>query len=151
MTIRTPRNIVITSGRPSANLLILQVGRILTTDRRFGSNRRIEVVTTAFNLVPQLIIGTSRIATLLRRLAIFYQRYLPLKLVAPPFEILPLEKCLRWHKSRDHDPGTVWLRSVLKSAMAESGIPKRDKSTSRMPAGQASLGAKHRVPTSRRH
>jgi LysR family nod box-dependent transcriptional activator len=88
----------------------------------FGHRRRIEVVTTAFNLVPQLLVGTSRIATLHRRLATFYQRSLPLKLVAPPLEIPRLEESMQWHKSRDHDPATVWLRSVLKSAVAESSL-----------------------------
>jgi len=88
----------------------------------FGHRRRIEVVTTAFNFVPQLLVGTSRIATLHRRLATFYARYLPLKLVKPPLEIPRLEESMQWHKSRDHDPGTVWLRSVFKSAIAESSL-----------------------------
>src|SRR5579862_898169 len=64
---------------------------------RFGHQRRIEVVTTAFNLVPQLLIGTSRVATLHCRLATFYQRYLPLKLVSPPLEIPRLEESMQWH------------------------------------------------------
>jgi LysR family transcriptional regulator, nod-box dependent transcriptional activator len=93
----------------------------------FGGERRIEVITTAFNLVPQLLIGTSRIATLHRRLAMFYERYLPLKLVAPPVEIPRLEEHMQWHKSRDHDPGTVWLRSILKSALGGSAIEKRGR------------------------
>jgi LysR family transcriptional regulator, nod-box dependent transcriptional activator len=96
---------------------------------RFGHQRRIEVITTAFNLVPQLLIGTSRIATLHRRLAIFYQRYVPLKLIAPPIEIPLLEESMQWHKSRDRDPGTMWLRSVLKAAVSKSSLneagPKR--------------------------
>ena len=96
-------------------------GQIPTFDdwfvERYGHNRRIEVITTAFNLVPQLLIGTSRIATLHLRLAKFYQRYLPLKLIAPPVEIPPLEELMQWHKSRDRDPGTVWLRSLLKDAI----------------------------------
>ena len=54
---------------------------------RYGHERRIEVVATAFNLVPQLLIGTSRIATVHQRLATFYRRYLPLQLIAiPPFQ-----------------------------------------------------------------
>jgi len=88
----------------------------------FGHRRRIEVVTTTFNLVPQLLIGTSRIATLHRRLARFYQQYLPLKLVAPPLEIPRLEESMQWHRSRDRDPGIVWLRSVLKASIAASSL-----------------------------
>ena len=89
---------------------------------RFGQQRRIEVVTTAFNLVPQLLIGTSRIATLHRRLATFYERYLPLRLIPPPIEIPRLEESMQWHKSRDRDPGTIWLRSVLKTAVSKSSL-----------------------------
>jgi DNA-binding transcriptional LysR family regulator len=94
---------------------------------RFGHQRRIEVVTTAFNLVPQLLIGTSRVATIHRRLATFYQRYLPLKLVAPPLEIPRLEESMQWHRSRDRDPGTIWLRSVLKSVIAESPLNRETR------------------------
>jgi DNA-binding transcriptional LysR family regulator len=89
---------------------------------RFGHERRIEVVTTAFNLVPQLLVGTSRIATLHRRLALFYQRYLPLKIMTPPFEIATLQESMQWHKSRDRDPGTVWLRSLLKSVVPHARV-----------------------------
>ncbi|HEY6329531.1 MAG TPA: LysR family transcriptional regulator [Blastocatellia bacterium] len=90
---------------------------------RFGHQRRIEVVTTCFNLVPQLLIGTSRIATGHCRLAAFYQRYLPLKLIPPPLKIPPLEEFMQWHKSRDRDPGTIWLRSMLKSVVTEKAAP----------------------------
>ncbi len=87
---------------------------------RYGHERRVEVVTTAFNLVPQLLVGTQRIATLHRRLATFYQPYLPLRLVTPPVEIPRIEESMQWHRSRDRDPGTVWLRSALKSAIAKN-------------------------------
>jgi DNA-binding transcriptional LysR family regulator len=94
---------------------------------RLGHERRVEVVTTAFNLVPQLLAGTHRIATLHRRLAMFYKRYLPLKLIKPPFEIGTFQESMQWHKSRDRDPGTLWLRSLLRSAVPrtqESPPPK---------------------------
>jgi hypothetical protein len=48
-----------------------------------------------------------------------------LKLVAPPVEIPRLEEHMQWHKSRDHDPGTIWLRSILKSALGRSPAEKR--------------------------
>lgn len=102
---------------------------------RFGHQRRIEVVTTTFNLVPQLLIGTSRVATLHRRLASFYQRYLPLKLVAPPLEIPRLEESMQWHRSRDRDPGTVWLRSILKSAIEESSLNRESGNAKRAAYG----------------
>ena len=89
---------------------------------RLGHERRIEVVTPAFNLVPQVLVGTHRIATLHRRLALFHQRYLPLKIMKPPFEIATLQESMQWHKSRDRDPGTVWLRSLLKSVVPHARV-----------------------------
>jgi DNA-binding transcriptional LysR family regulator len=107
--------------------VVVRVGRLHqlpTFDEWFvehyGHRRRIEVVTTAFNMVPHLLIGTSRIATMHLRLATYYQRYLPLKLVAPPLEIPHIEECTQWHRSRDRDPGTLWLRSILRDAVART-------------------------------
>ena len=94
---------------------------------RFGHERRVEIVTTAFNLVPQLLVGTQRIATLHGRLAAFYQRYLPLKLLKPPFEIAMFQESMQWHKSRDRDPGTLWLRSLLRSAVPRTQESSRPK------------------------
>jgi LysR family transcriptional regulator, nod-box dependent transcriptional activator len=98
---------------------------------QFGHQRRIEVITTAFNLVPQLLIGTSRIATLHRRLATYYKQYLPLKLVTPPVEIPRLEESLQWHRSRDRDPGMAWLRATLKEVIpaARGGRTKAARKT----------------------
>jgi DNA-binding transcriptional LysR family regulator len=80
--------------------------------------RRVEVITTTFNLVPQLLIGTPRIATLHRRLYHFYERYLPLKSVPLPLELPKIEECMQWHKSRSLDPGLMWLRSILRQVAA---------------------------------
>lgn len=84
---------------------------------RFGHARRIEIVTTSFNSIPQLVVGTTRIATIHKRLAGFYAQYLPLKLVAPPIEIPVLSEAIVWHRYRDLDPGNIWLRQMLKDAV----------------------------------
>jgi hypothetical protein len=39
--------------------------------------------------------------------------------VKPPFDIATLQESMQWHKSRDRDPGTVWLRSLLKSVVPQ--------------------------------
>ena len=114
-------------------------------------DRRIEVVTTAFNLVPQLLIGTSRIATVHRRLAMFYQRFLPLRIVAPPLKIPKFEQFIQWHRSRDRDPGSIWLRSILKSAIAESTLNKGAATlTSARHDEHTSNGTAHRKASLRR-
>jgi LysR family transcriptional regulator, nod-box dependent transcriptional activator len=88
----------------------------------FSKARRIEVVTTGFTLVPQLVVGTTRIATVHRRLAQFYAKQLPLKILKPPVEIPPVVESMQWHGIRDGDPGLRWLRRILHSASAEHPI-----------------------------
>jgi DNA-binding transcriptional LysR family regulator len=83
----------------------------------FSGDRRIEVVTTGFTLVPQLVVGTTRIATIHRRLARFYAKQLPLRALRPPVTIPPVVESIQWHTIRDGDPGLRWLRQLLTSAM----------------------------------
>ena len=86
-----------------------------------GQKRRIEVVTTGFTLLPHLILGTTRIATIQRRLAEFYARQMPLKIVRLPKPLPRLEEVMQWHAFRNADPGLLWLRRTLKE-FAEAGI-----------------------------
>ena len=79
-----------------------------------SETRRIEVVTTGFTLVPQFVAGTTRIATVHRRLAEFYAAQFGLKILKPPVEIPPVAESMQWHTVRDADPGLRWLRGVLK-------------------------------------
>lgn len=81
---------------------------------RFGHKRRIEVVAMAFNLLPQFVVGTNRIATMPESLARRCAAYLPLRLLRPPVEIPRLNEVIQWHRYRNGDPGTSWLRGLLK-------------------------------------
>ena len=79
-----------------------------------GQKRRIEVVATGFTLLPHLILGTTRIATIQRRLAEFYARQMPLKIVRLPKPLPRLKESMQWHAFRNSDPGLMWLRRTLK-------------------------------------
>jgi DNA-binding transcriptional LysR family regulator len=80
---------------------------------RYGEERRVEVVAHSFYLLPRLVIGTSRIATMHTRLAKQLAGDLPIRLVKPEFAIPRLIEVLQWHKYRDLDPGSMWLRDVI--------------------------------------
>jgi LysR family nod box-dependent transcriptional activator len=82
---------------------------------RLGQGRRIEVVATGFTLLPQLILGTTRIATIQRRLAEVYASQMPLKIVKLPKQLPKLQEAMQWHAFRNSDPGLAWLRKTLKS------------------------------------
>jgi LysR family nod box-dependent transcriptional activator len=80
---------------------------------RYGDARSVEVITHSFSLLPQLVIGTARIATMHTRLAKQCAGTLPIRLVKPTFDIPRLTEVLQWHKYRDLDPGSMWLRDMI--------------------------------------
>jgi LysR family transcriptional regulator, nod-box dependent transcriptional activator len=85
---------------------------------QLGVKRRIEVIAMNFNALPQCLVGTRRIATVQRRLAEFYAEHLPLRIVPLPFDIPPLQESMQWHSCFAQDPGSIWLRGLLRSAAA---------------------------------
>ena len=87
--------------------------------RRLRHKRRAEVVAHSFDVVPHLVVGTNRIATVATRLAKKYAQFLPLKLIPLPIAVPPMTEVLQWHKYHDQDPAYVWLRGVLKDNAAK--------------------------------
>jgi LysR family transcriptional regulator, nod-box dependent transcriptional activator len=58
-------------------------------------------------------VGTTRLATMHTRLAEKYLGQLPIRLIKPDFETPHLIEMLQWHKYRDMDPGSVWMRQCI--------------------------------------
>jgi LysR family nod box-dependent transcriptional activator len=88
--------------------------------RRLKFKRRAEVVTHSFDVVPHLIVGTDRIATVATRLAKKYASFLPIKLIPLPFELPPMTEVVQWHKYHDQDPASAWFRGALSAHAAIS-------------------------------
>ncbi|VVN33019.1 Nodulation protein D 2 [Pseudomonas fluorescens] len=80
---------------------------------QYGFNRRLEVITNDFNTLPQLIVGTQRIATMHQRLARLYAEHLPLRILPPPVKIPVMREVMLWHRSVDGDPMHRWLRERI--------------------------------------
>jgi DNA-binding transcriptional LysR family regulator len=86
---------------------------------RHGRQRRIESSVDNFSAVPQLVVGTRRIATIHRRLAEHFVRTLPLRILEAPFEMPPLVEMMTWPRYLDADPAHAWLRETLARCAAE--------------------------------
>lgn len=80
---------------------------------QYGFNRRIEVISNDFNTLPQLIVGTQRIATMHRRLAELYAKHLPLRLLPAPVKLPNMREYMLWHRSTENDPMHRWLREQI--------------------------------------
>lgn len=79
----------------------------------YGCKRRLEVITHDFNTLPQLVVGTQRVATVHSRLARLYARNLPLRIVPSPVALPAMQEYMSWHRSLDRDPVLAWLRGKL--------------------------------------
>lgn len=78
-----------------------------------GIQRRIEVIAGAFDLIPELIVGTTRIAMLQRQLADHYRKVIPIRVYELPWQVTPFEVAIQWHKHGDSDPANLWFRKTL--------------------------------------
>jgi LysR family nod box-dependent transcriptional activator len=84
--------------------------------KRFGNTRRMEVITSGFNAVPQAVIGTNRVATIQRTLARHYEAMLPIRILEHNFELPTVSEGVQWNRFADTDPATSWLRQLLVDA-----------------------------------
>ncbi|UJW85685.1 LysR family transcriptional regulator [Devosia sp. SL43] len=81
-----------------------------------GISRNVDVTTFSFSSIPYLIAGTSRIATVHRRLARLIGMQVPIVHYPLPFAADPLRQMLQWHAYRELDQGILWLRSIFEEA-----------------------------------
>ncbi|PJI95827.1 LysR family transcriptional regulator [Acidovorax sp. 69] len=79
---------------------------------RFGIKRHVEVSAPTMAALPRMVVGTDRIATVHKRLAIQAEAILPIRLWEPPLEVPTLEQKLQWHRHRDADPALTWMREL---------------------------------------
>lgn len=79
-------------------------------------SRRVAVQASTFLLVPYLLVGTRRIATVPERMAKELVRVHPLKTLKPPVDIPGFAMCQAWHEIHRKDPGHRWLRELLVEA-----------------------------------
>ncbi len=88
-----------------------------------GAPPRVEVVVNCFGLLPQMVLGTRRLATLHTRMARQVAQQYPVRVVRLEFPAPPLVETLQWHRYRDLDPASQWLREkIIGHARAMPGL-----------------------------
>ncbi|WP_298269580.1 LysR family transcriptional regulator [uncultured Bradyrhizobium sp.] len=98
---------------------------------KLGHKRRIEVIAPNFTTMATMVIGTERIATVHKRLAVVFARSFPLKLLRLPVRIPAFREILQWPVSFDSDPALMWMRETISGVAAE---------IDRTPAAQMKFG-----------
>jgi len=87
-----------------------------------AAERRIDIIANTFGVVPHLIVGTQRVATMHTRHARLYEQMLPLRALDPPAGFPIMREFVQWHKAQDADLATRWLVSLLTSFAASSTL-----------------------------
>ncbi|WP_028002391.1 LysR family transcriptional regulator [Sinorhizobium arboris] len=75
--------------------------------------KRIEVVAPAFSLIPPLLSGTNRIATIPLRLARHFAKTMPLRIVELPLPVSAFTMAVQWPALHDRDQASIWMREIL--------------------------------------
>jgi LysR family transcriptional regulator, nod-box dependent transcriptional activator len=86
--------------------------------KQYDVQRRIEVISCDFNTLPQLVVGTTRIATMHQRLAEYYAQYLPIRLIPTPVKLPIMREHLQWHRVMENDPLHRWVREKIQAVAA---------------------------------
>ncbi|CAN7793465.1 LysR family transcriptional regulator [Caballeronia sp. LjRoot34] len=110
-------------------------GRRVTFDARLISTgkrvRRQDVIAPNFTLVPELLIGTSRIATLPSRLAHQMAQRFPVRMLQCPISIPKFAEKVQWHKYQERDPAIAWLRTLLRETALDLPTVETDVASQR--------------------
>jgi DNA-binding transcriptional LysR family regulator len=91
---------------------------------KYGKVRRIEVICLYFSLLPSLVVGTNRIATVHHELAKLYQSTFPIAIHELPVEMPIFREYIQYHKSFGSDQVSLWFRDLLHRVAAQmnSGV-----------------------------
>ncbi|GAA2313085.1 LysR family transcriptional regulator [Streptomyces hawaiiensis] len=77
-----------------------------------GIEPHVEVSVDSFQLMPLLVAGTRRVALIQGRLAERLDGLVPVRVMEPPYDAVPLQEALWWHPVHTHDAAHIWLRET---------------------------------------
>jgi DNA-binding transcriptional LysR family regulator len=77
------------------------------------AERRVDIIAPSFGVVPHLIVGTQRVATMHTSHARLYEKLLPLRVLPGPPEFPVMREMVQWHRHLDTDPAIRWLVEFL--------------------------------------
>lgn len=80
--------------------------------------RKLQVVTHDFESMAQIVVGTDLLATMPARLAALCAQRYPIRVMAMPIALPPMQSCMQWHRSHANDPCHRWLRRQLADVAA---------------------------------
>ncbi|WFU51774.1 MULTISPECIES: transcriptional regulator NodD1 [Sinorhizobium] len=92
-----------------------------------GFKRHIEVVVQGFSMIPSMLSGTDRIATMPLRLVKYFAKTIPLRIVELPLPLPTFTQAVQWPALHNGDQASLWMREVLFQEASRIISPRRAK------------------------
>ncbi|WP_192246751.1 LysR family transcriptional regulator [Mesorhizobium silamurunense] len=90
-----------------------------------GLKRRVEVVVQAFSMIPPMVSGTARIATMPFRLVKHFEKTFPLRIVDLPLPLPAFTEAVQWPALHNSDPASIWMREILLQEASRMATPSK--------------------------
>lgn len=88
-----------------------------------GIKRRIEVAVQGFSMIPPMLSGTERIATMPSRLAHHLAKTMAIKIVSLPLPLPAFTEAVQWPTVHNSDPASIWMRRILLDEASKMSAP----------------------------
>ncbi|PZV35941.1 LysR family transcriptional regulator, partial [Mesorhizobium kowhaii] len=88
-----------------------------------GLKRRVEVVVQGFSMIPPMVSGTARIATMPLRLVRHFEKTFPLQVVELPLPLPAFTETVRWPALHNSDPASIWMREIMMQEASRMAAP----------------------------
>jgi LysR family transcriptional regulator, nod-box dependent transcriptional activator len=79
------------------------------------------MLVSSYAALPAMVAHSRCLALIPESMAKSAAALLPLQYAPPPLPLAPMEWVMVWHSRNDNDPSLKWLRTALKSCVAEVG------------------------------
>lgn len=78
-----------------------------------GFKIRTEVAVQGFGMIPPMLLGTNRIASMPSRLVSHFADTIPLRVIEPPLRLLTFTEAVQWPAIHNTDPASIWMRNMF--------------------------------------
>ncbi|MDQ4419294.1 LysR family transcriptional regulator [Sphingobium sp. DEHP117] len=92
--------------------------------RALGIVRREEVIVPSFAIVPDLLVGTQRLAIMHERLARLAAQRTEIAIAPLPFAFPPMREMAQFHRARADDAGLLWLLDEIARLLSRDATPQ---------------------------
>ncbi|WP_192180209.1 LysR family transcriptional regulator [Mesorhizobium amorphae] len=90
-----------------------------------GLKRRVEVAVQGFSMIPPMVSGTDRIATMPLRLVKHFEKTFPLQIVDLPLPLPGFTETVQWPALHNSDPASIWLREIMLQEASAMATPSK--------------------------